>query len=36
VACGAIAAAFYPLLKTYCNNPEGQSQAQILNQVCNN
>jgi hypothetical protein len=36
VACGAIAASFYPLLKTYCNNPEGQSQAQILNQVCNN
>jgi hypothetical protein len=33
-ACGAIAAAFYPLLKTYCQSPEGKSQADIINQVC--
>jgi hypothetical protein len=33
-ASGAIAAAFYPLLTTYCKSPEGKSQADIINQVC--
>jgi hypothetical protein len=32
--CGLLAGSFYPLLTAYCKNPEGQSQAQIINQVC--